>query len=156
MKKFYLIIGIALVTVFMSSCTLYEKIVFSSKDITISNPCEGETGLDFKLVSLIGDKDLQTLTLNGKFVNHDVNKNLKVGENLVSYDQEGNAHNDARNLQTYKALTDVQVKFSLQIPGQLVPKRNKKMAVISFDLGECRIELRNVPIMWKKIQKEEK
>ena len=41
----------------LNSCKLYEKAVFSSKDIVISNECAGETGLDFKLVSLIGDKD---------------------------------------------------------------------------------------------------
>ena len=156
MRKLYLLIGIILVTSFMSSCVLYEKIVFSSKDITISNSCEGETGMDFKFVSLIGDKEEQTVTLTGKFINHDVNKNLRVGDNLIAYDEEGNAHNNARNIQTYKALTDITVKFSLEIPGQMVPKRNKKMTVISFGIGDCHIEMRNVPIVWKKIEKDNK
>ena len=154
MKKLTLFIGLALMTVFISSCTIYEKIIFSSKDIIISNPCEGETGLDFKFISLIGDKDEQTLRLTGKFINHDVNKNISVGGNLVSYDEEGNAHNNTREVNTYKALTDVTVKFSFSIPGQMVPKRNKKMPVISFEIGDCHIEMRNVPIVWKTIDKE--
>lgn len=154
MRKLYLIIAALLCTIMMSSCVLYEKYLFSSKDIAISNPCEGETGLDFKIISLIGDRNTQTLTLTGKFINHDVNKVVKVGGELICYDAEGNAHNSNNSFTSFKSLTDVPVRFEMPIPGQMVPKRNKKMSVISFDIDECRIELRNVPIMWKTVEKK--
>ena len=157
MRKASIILGFAFMMLMTSSCgTIYRKIKYSSKDIQISNPCAVETGLDFKIVSLIGDKDEQTLTFTGKFINHDVNKNVSVGGNFVSYDMDGNGHNALRDVKAYKALTDTWVKFSFRVPGKLVPKRNKQMAVIAFDIDDCRIELRNVPIIWKKIEKEEK
>ena len=157
MRKTTLILALAMITLLSSSCSaIYHKIKYSNKDIQISNPCEGETGLDFKIISLIGDKDEQTVTFTGKFINHDVNKNVSVGGNFISYDAEGNGHNSLRDVAAYKALTDVGVKFSFRIPGKMVPKRNKKMAVIAFDIDDCRIELRNVPIIWKTIKKEEK
>ncbi len=152
MRKLFLLFGFATIMLMTSSCgTIYQKIKYSNKNIEISNPCEGES-LDFKLISLIGDKDEQTMVLNCRFINRDVNKNIRVGGNLISYDTQGIEHNSSRTKE-YKALTDVKVSFSIDIPGKVVPRKVKKMAVISFDLGDCRIEMRNVPIMWKKIEK---
>lgn len=156
MRKFFTIFSIVSVTLLMTSCAIHEKHVFSSDEITISNPCADAT-IDFKLVSLIGDKDAQTMTLTGKFVNHGVNKDITVGRNLVAYDTEGDAHNTTSRVAVdYKSLTDVAVKFSFQIPGQVVPKKVKKMSVIAFDIDDCRVELRNVPIIWKSNKKEDK
>jgi len=156
MRKIFTTFSIVTMIVLMTSCAIYEKRVFSSDEITISNPCAGET-IDFKLVSLIGNKDTQTMTLTGKFVNHGVNKDVTVGRNLIAYDTEGDAHNTTSRVAVdYKALTDVTVKFSFQIPGQVVPKKVKKMSVIAFDIDDCRIELRNVPIIWKSNKEEKK
>lgn len=154
MRKISIFLGLALVVVSMSSCCIYQKIKFSNKDIQISNACEGET-LDFKLISLIGDKEEQTMTLNCRLINRDINRNITVGSNLIAYDTEGVKHSSARGTE-YRVKTDEKLKFSINIPGQVIPKKVKKMAVISFDIDDCHIEIKNVPIMWMKIKKEEK
>ena len=58
------------------------------------------------------------------------------------------------NINSYRALTDKKVRFSFEIPGQVVPKRNKIMKVIGFYIDECYIEIRNVPVVWKKIDEK--
>ncbi|MGN0032233.1 MAG: hypothetical protein ACI358_00375 [Candidatus Limimorpha sp.] len=150
MRKKLLFLTSALCLMMLSSCKIYEKMVFSSKDIVVSNECAGETGLDFKLVSLIGDKDEQIMTLSGWFINHDINKDIRVGKEFIAYDAEGNPHKGLNNINSYRALTDKKVRFSFEIPGQVVPKRNKVMRVIGFYIDECYIEIRNVPVIWKK------
>ncbi len=155
MRKIFLLFGVAVIMMMSSSCnTIYHKIKYSNKSIEISNNCENEE-LDFKLISLIGDKKEQTIVLNGRFINRDVNKDLRVGGNLIAYDTEGVPHNSNRSTQ-YEALTDKKVYFSLEIPGKAVPRKVKKMAIIAFDIDNCRVELRNVPIIWKKIKDEKK
>ena len=155
MRKLLLFFGFAMIAMLTTSCsTIYQKIKYSNKDIEISNPCEGEE-IDFKLISLIGDKDEQTMVLNCRFINRNVNKEIRVGNNFMAYDTEGIAHNSSRG-KDYKALTDKKVNFSIDVPGKVVPKKVKKMAVIAFDIDDCRIEMRNVPIIWKKIKKEDK
>ena len=76
MRKISIFLGLALVIVSMSSCCIYQKIKFSNKDIQISNACEGET-LDFKLISLIGDKEEQTMTLNCRLINRYINRCIR-------------------------------------------------------------------------------
>lgn len=153
MRRLFLLLGFAMVAMLTVSCsTIHQKIKYSNKDIQISNPCEGEN-LDFKLISLIGDKEEQILVLNCRLINRDVNKDIRVGGHLVAYDTEGNEHSGNRTSE-YTAKTDKKVDFSLDIPGKVLPKKVKKMAVISFDIGDCNIEIRNVPIIWKKIDKE--
>ena len=108
----------------LSSCgTIYQKIKYSNKDIEISNPCEGEE-IDFKLISLIGDKDEQTMVLNCRFINRNVNKDIRV-RNFMAYDTEGVAHNTSRSNE-YKALTDKKVNFSIDSKkmGGLYGKQN--------------------------------
>lgn len=155
MRKLLLFFGFAMIAMLTTSCsTIYQKIKYSNKDITISNPCEGEE-IDFKLISLIGDKEEQTMVLNCRLINRGVNKNIYVGGNFLAYDTEGVAHKSSRS-DSYNAKTDKKVNFSIEIPGKAIPKKVKKMAVIAFDMGDCRVELRNVPIIWKKFKKEEK
>lgn len=152
MKKIFLVISLAMIVTLLSSCsTIYRKIKYSDKDIEISNPCEGED-IDFKLISLIGDKNEQTMVLNCRLINRNVNKDIRVGNNFTAYDTEGIAH-DLSWGKNYKALTDKKVDFSIEIPGKVLPKKVKKMAVIAFDIDDCRIEMRNVPITWKKTEK---
>ena len=154
MKKL-LLIGFALTMMLTTSCNkIYQKIKYSSKKIEISNPCQDEE-LDFKIISLIGDKDEQTMVLNCQFINRDVNKDVRVGGNLVCYDTEGKAHNSNRS-QEFRALTDVKVRFSIDIPGKVVPRKVKELSVIAFDIDNCRIELRNVPIIWQKNKQNNK
>lgn len=153
MKRTYLLLVFALTMLLTTSCsTIYQKIKYSSKSIEISNPCEGDE-MDFKIISLIGDKDEQTMVLKCRFINRDVNKEIRVGGNFVAYDTEGDEHSGNRAME-YTAKTDKKVDFSIDIPGKVVPRKVKKMAVIAFNVGDCRIEMRNVPIIWKKIDKE--
>ena len=155
MRKVFLLLSFAMMAMLTTSCSMiYQKIKYSNKDIVISNPCEGEE-IDFKLISLIGDKDEQTMVLNCRFINRNVNKDMRVGGNFLAYDTEGREHSTSRSKE-YRALTDKKVDFSIEIPGKVVPKKVKKMAVIAFDIDNCRIELRNVPIIWKKNKKEDK
>ena len=154
MKRLSLLFGFALIILLTSSCgTIYQKIKYSNKDIQISNPCEGED-IDFKLISLIGDKEEQTMVLNCRFINRNVNKDIRVGGNFVCYDTEGVQH--GARTQSFDAKTDKKINFSIELQGKVLPKKVKKMAVIAFDIDNCRIEMRNVPIIWKKIDKENK
>ena len=155
MRRLLLLFGFAMMVMLTTSCsTIYQKIKYSDKDITISNPCEGQD-LDFKLISLIGDKENQTMVLNCRIINRDVNKEMNIGSNFIAYDTEGVEHKRSWG-NNYTAKTDKKVNISIEIPGKVVPKKVKKMTVISFNAGDCHIEMRNVPIIWKKIKKEDK
>ena len=116
-------------------------------EMTISNPCS--QWLDLELVSVIGSKASQTITLSFKMVNHDVNKRLSVGGSLLAYDSEGNEHSKGYSSGTFETITDVTVSFSIDIPGKINPTKTTVMPVICFNIGDCRIEMRNVPIDWK-------
>lgn len=154
MRKLTLLFALVIVSVSMSSCVFYKMIKFSNKEIQISNACEGEK-IDFKLISLIGDKDEQTMTLNCKIINRGVTKDIKIGGQLMAYDCEGEAHSSSR-AQTIRIKTDKKAIVAIPIPGQVLPKKVKKMAAIAFDVDDCRIEIKNVPVMWQKFKKEEK
>ncbi|MBQ6084322.1 MAG: hypothetical protein IJK92_08235 [Bacteroidales bacterium] len=155
MKKLFLLFGLALTMLLTTSCgTIYQKIKYSNKSIEISNPCQGEE-MDFKLISLIGDKEEQTMVLNCRLINRGVNKDVRVGGNFVAYDTEGVGHNGISGF-NITAKTDKKVDFHINIPGKVVPRKVKKMAAITFDIDDCHIEMKNVPIMWKKIEKENK
>lgn len=115
-------------------------------DMVISNPCD--EWLDFELVSLVGSRGSQTVKLTAKITNHKSNKRMYVGGNFIAYDCEGEEHRTGY-YSGYDMLTDITVKFSLDIPGKINPANTKIMPVISFNIDDCRIELRNVPIDWK-------
>ena len=118
-----------------------------NNEMTISNPCD--EWLDVEMVSLIGSKASQTIKLTIKFTNHDVNKHLYVGGNFLAYDCDGNEHSRSWTSGDYNALTDIPIKTAIEIPGKINPANTKVMPVMSFNLGDCRIEMRNVPINWK-------
>ena len=116
-------------------------------NFTISNSCD--EWLDVEFVSLIGSIAGQNVQLTIKFTNHDVNKHIYVGNRFLAYDSEGNEH--ARNWSSgdYNALTDIPIKTTMDVPGKINPSKTTVMPVIKFDIGECKIEMRNVPIEWK-------
>ena len=114
---------------------------------TISNPCS--EWLDFELVSINGSLGSQKVSLTFKITSHDVNKRIYVGGDLISYDCEGEEHNRSYSTSSYDAITDVPIKSSFEIPGKINPTKTTVMPVISFNIGDCRIEIRNAPIDWK-------
>ncbi|MBQ6084321.1 MAG: hypothetical protein IJK92_08230 [Bacteroidales bacterium] len=121
----------------------------SSKEMTISNACEDT--YEFEFVSLVGSKGAQTVKLTAKITNHGMNENVSVGRDFISYDCEGVSHNSTYfgTTSTYDMITDVPVKYVVTIPGQIDYTKTKVMPVISFNIGNCRIEMKNVPINWK-------
>jgi len=118
-----------------------------ASELTISNPCD--EWLDVEMVSLIGSKANQTIKLTIMFTNHDVNKHVYVGNHFLAYDCEGNEHERNWSSGDYTALTDIPIKTSIDVPGKINPSKTKVMPVIKFDIGDCKIEMRNVPIDWK-------
>ncbi len=115
-------------------------------EMTISNPCD--EWLDFEFVSLVGSRGSQTVKLTAKITNHNSNKRMYVGGNFIAYDSEGEEHRTGYYA-GYDMLTDITVKFSLDVPGKINPSKTKVMPVISFNIDDCRIEMRNAPIDWK-------
>lgn len=116
-------------------------------EMTISNPCD--EWLDVEMVSLIGSKASQTIKLTMKMTNHGLNKEIRVGGSFLAYDCEGEEHSRGYSSESYNTLTDIPVKFTIEVPGKINPSKTKVMPVMSFNLGDCRIEMRNVPINWK-------
>lgn len=120
-----------------------------NNEFTISNPCD--EWLDLEIVSIIGSKGSQKVKITGKITNHEKNMDITVGRNFVCYDSEGNEHNSTYygTTSSFNTLSDVPVKFSIEIPGTIKPSETKILPVVSFNINDCRIEMRNVPINWK-------
>lgn len=118
-----------------------------ASEFTISNPCD--EWLDVEFVSLIGSKATQMVTLTIKFTNHDVNKRMYVGGNFLAYDCEGNEHRRSWSPSDFNTVTDVPVKTKIEVPDKINPTKTKVMPVMNFKVGDCTIEMRNVPINWK-------
>ena len=123
-----------------------------SNEMTISNPCD--EWLDFEFLSLIGSRGSQTLKMTIRVTSHETNSEIRVGSYFQSFDSEGNAHSDdnyySSTSKELTLITDVPVKYTMEIPGKVNPSKVKVMPVISFNIGKnCRIEMRNVPITWK-------
>ena len=74
---------------------------------------------------------------------------MSVGGNFIAYDCEGVEHSRGYSVSTYDMITDVTVRTEMDIPGKINPNNTKVMPVIIFNVGDCRIEMRNVPIDWK-------
>ena len=119
----------------------------NASEMTISNPCD--EWLDVEMVSLIGSKATQTIKVTMKMTNHGLNKEISVGGNFLAYDCEGEEHTRGYSSGYYNTITDIPVKFTIEVPGKINPSKTKVMPVMSFNLGDCRIEMRNVPINWK-------
>lgn len=117
--------------------------------MTISNPCDEWLG--FELVSVVGSKGSQKVTITAKFTNNDMNKSIGVGHRFLAYDCDGEEHTGWTYScsGSFNTVTGVPVKFVIEIPGKINPATTKVMPVISFDIDKCRIEMKNVPINWK-------
>ena len=118
-----------------------------AKKVTISNPCED--WLDVEFVSLVGSRASQTVKLTLKVTNHSTNKDMYIGGNFVGYDCEGEEHARGYSPERYNTLTDVPFKTSFEIPGKINPNKTTVMPAMIFSVGDCRIEMKNVPIDWK-------
>ncbi len=116
-------------------------------EMVISNPCS--EWLDFELVSVVGSRGSQTVKMTMKLTQHQTNKRISVGGNFIAYDCEGVEHSRGYSVSTYDMITDVTVRTEMDIPGKINPNNTKVMPVILFNVGDCRIEMRNVPIDWK-------
>lgn len=112
--------------------------------IKINNPCPDKITVELK--SLTGNLSSQTVTLNMKFINHDVNKKFWLRE-FKAYNEEGNSF-DAP-FYSYETFTDVPVNAIINIYGKMLPANNKKLNIISFTLDGCSVEMRDVPIQWQ-------
>lgn len=124
-----------------------DKPAVKTSMMTLSNPCE--EWLDVEFVSLVGSRANQTIKLTLKVTNHSTNKDMNIGGNFVAYDNDGEEHTRGWAPERYNTLTDVPVKTSFDVPGKINPNNTKVMPVMIFSVGECRIEMRNVPIDWK-------
>ena len=116
-------------------------------EMVISNPCS--EWLDFELVSVVGSRGSQTVKMTMKLTQHQTNTRMSVGGNFIAYDCEGVEHSRGYSVSTYDMITDVTVRTEMDIPGKINPNNTKVMPVILFNVGDCRIEMRNVPIDWK-------
>ena len=116
-------------------------------EMVISNPCS--EWLDFELVSVVGSRGSQTVKMTMKLTQHQTNKRMSVGGNFIAYDCEGVEHSRGYSVSTYDMITDVTVRTEMDIPGKINPNNTKVMPVILFNVGDCRIEMRKVPIDWK-------
>ena len=124
-----------------------QEVKEDNNGMTISNPCED--WLDFEFISLIGNTAKQTTVMTCRVTNHNANTSMYLGGKIVAYDTEGDKHYTSDIGSYYDCLTDVPVKFTFEIPGKMVPSKVSKYNVITFNLGKCRIEMRNVPIEWR-------
>jgi hypothetical protein len=115
--------------------------------MTISNSCSD--WLDFELVSVVGSRGSQLVQLTMKITQHSTNRRMYVGGDLKAYDCDGNEHSRGYGQGSFDFFTDVPVKATIDIPGKINPNTTTVMPVISFKVGECCIEMRNVPIDWK-------
>lgn len=115
-------------------------------EMVIVNPCSD--WLDFEFVELIGNTSKQTLSMTYKVTNHDVNKSMYVGHDVLAYDDNGGEHKNSWGTR-YDMVTDVMISYTMDIPGQVLPSKVKKLTYVSFKVGDCKIEMRNVKINWK-------
>lgn len=116
-------------------------------DMVIVNPCS--EWLEFEFIELAGDRSKQTLSMTYKVTNHDVNKSMYVGRDVLAYDDNGGEHSNYYSGAGFDMVTDVMVSYTMDIPGQVLPSKVKKLTYVSFKIGDCKIEMRNVPINWK-------
>ena len=111
--------------------------------IVSSNPDK----ISVELISLIGNKASQYVEITIKFTNHDVNEKMSV-KNFVAYNEEGNEFTDYYPASGLNTFTDVPVKASWQF-GKMLPSKNSKIPAMSFRIGDCTIEMRDVVIDWR-------
>lgn len=112
--------------------------------VKINNSCPDE--LTVELISLVGNKSSQEVTITIRFTNHKVNDYLYI-RNFLAFNQEGDEFS-SYTIGGYNTLTDVPQKTSWKV-GHMLPSKNAKLSALSFNIGGCTIEMRDVPIDWK-------
>ena len=123
-----------------------SEIINSHKNnikITNTNPDK----ISVELVSLIGNRASQYVEITIKFINHDVNEKMSI-KDFVAYNEEGNEFSDYYPVFGISTFTDVPVKASWKF-GKMLPNKNSKMPAMSFRIGDCTIEMRDVVIDWR-------
>lgn len=115
-------------------------------EMVIINPCS--EWLDLEFVELVGNTSKQTLSMTYKVTNHDINKSMYIGNDVLAYDDNGGEHKNSWGTR-YDMITDVMISYTMDIPGQVLPSKVKKLSYVSFKIGDCKIEMRNVKINWK-------
>ena len=122
-----------------------EEDAFETAGIVVLNSCEEDITVEF--VSLVGSKASQTVNVTIKYTNHNVNTRMKV-RSFKAYNEEGDMFTDLYPVDDREAITDVPIKLKWEV-GQMLPSRNSKLTVMTFEINDCTIEIRNVPIEWK-------
>lgn len=112
--------------------------------VEINNSCPDD--LSVELLSLKGNRSSQEVTITIKFTNHKINEYMYI-KNFLAFNQEGDEFSEY-NVGGYNTLTDVPQKTSWKV-GQMLPSKNDRLTALSFTIGGCAIEMRNVPIEWK-------
>ena len=77
-----------------------------------------------------------------------LNFRFEAFENNITYNEEGDMFTDLYPVDDREAITDVPIKLKWEV-GQMLPSRNSKLTVMTFEINDCTIEIRNVPIEWK-------
>lgn len=125
--------------------TVVKENTTPKKNIKIinSNPDK----ISVELVSLIGNRGAQNVEITIKFTNHDVNEKMSIND-FVAYNEEGNEFTDYYPVSGINTFTDVPVKASWKF-GKMLPNKNSKIPAMSFKIGDCTIEMRDVVIDWR-------
>lgn len=122
-----------------------KESVPSKNNVKITNSCPDKISVE--LVSLIGNRSAQDVEITIKFINHDVNEKMSI-KDFVAYNEEGNEFSDYYPVFGISTFTDVPVKASWKF-GKMLPNKNSKMPAMSFRIGDCTIEMRDVVIEWR-------
>ena len=125
--------------------TIVKENTTPKKNVKIINSCPDKISVE--LVSLIGNKGSQNVEITIKFTNHDVNQKMSVRD-FVAYNEEGNEFTDYYPASGLNTFTDVPVKASWSF-GKMLPSKNSKIPAMSFKIGDCTIEIRDVVIDWR-------
>ena len=125
--------------------TIVKENATQKSNIKINNTCPDKISVE--LVSLIGNKGSQNVEITIKFINHDVNEKMSVRD-FVAYNEEGNEFTDYYPASGLNTFTDVPVKASWTF-GKMLPGKNSKIPAMSFMIGDCTIEMRDVVIDWR-------
>ena len=112
--------------------------------VKINNSCPEDLTVEF--ISLVGNSSSQEVTLTIRFTNHRVNEYIYI-RNFLAFNQEGDEFS-SYTIGGYNTLTDVAQKTSWRV-GQMLPSKNMKLTALSFNIGGCTVEMRNIPIDWK-------
>ena len=145
MKRISLYTAASLIGMLLSSCSILNM---SKSEFPVVNACEED--LTVELVSLIGDKTSQNVYITIKFTNHDINQTKQIRD-FRAYTIDGDIFSDSYPTDSFETLTDVPVKASWEV-GQMLPKKNPKLAALRFTISGCDIEMRDVPIKWKNLE----